>query len=203
MSAAEAAVVPRYADDRYGPLTIRSGVRGTCFITKGPTVSTWDKEPLRGSKVPRARTEPLCVFQAEPFDTPTKVIHQGWVPTNMVPPLFVSRILEFALWEVGWDGEDAARIEPLAAINAIRLATKMLDVADEPIAAPSPDGSLALLWDFADGSSIEVYIDSDEEEPTWAGLITVDRPVEELTLDGAPALRSVLRERAEAAATRA
>lgn len=108
---------------------------------------------------------------------------------------FFHRLLEFVEWEPGWDGETAEHVEISTARTAIEVAQNMLSVAAEPFVAPAPSGSLLLQWDFADRTSVEVYVDSEGGFPEWAAL-TLEGVVYEVQLAGPAALLSLLNKRA-------
>lgn len=48
--------------------------------------------------------------------------------------------------EPGWDGEDAAAIEPVAVLSAERFVRALPDGIPLPEFAPEPDGSISLDW---------------------------------------------------------
>ena len=108
---------------------------------------------------------------------------------------FLSRLLRFVAWEPGWDGERAEHIDHDTAVRALVTAISMRAVAPEPFIAPAPSGSLLLQWDFDDGASVEIYVDSETGFPDSAAL-TCEGIVYEVGLIDPSALRSLLAERA-------
>ena len=121
-------------------------------------------------------------------------------PDMILSAEFLSRILKFVAWAPGWDGERAEHIDHVTAVRAMEAASSMRPVVSEPFVAPAPSGALLLQWDFTDGSSVEVYVDDETEFPASAAL-TDDDIVYEIDLGDPGALRSLLAERAQIAAT--
>ncbi len=133
---------------------------------------------------------------AEPGFAPWEDDRQGGAPAQgpasaELSSDFIGRLLEFAAWEPGWDGDAAERVEPSTARRAAEIARDMLPVAAEPFVAPAPGGSLLLQWDFAGGTSVEVYADGEPAFPERA-VLTRGNVVHEVRLDGPGALRSLL-----------
>ncbi|MYI83461.1 MAG: hypothetical protein F4056_09340 [Chloroflexi bacterium] len=118
-----------------------------------------------------------------------------------LPMQFLVRLLQFVEWGPGWDGAGAEHVDRATAEVALRTAESMLTAAPEPFVAPAPSGSLLLQWDFADGSSVEVYVDSETDFPS-AATLTRDGVVYEVELIGPTTLRSLLEEHAAMATAR-
>ena len=118
-------------------------------------------------------------------------------PATHLSDDLIERLLRFVAWEPGWDGESAEQIETQTAFRAMKTAKDMLPVAAEPFVAPALGGSLLLQWDFADGTSVEVYVDPDATFPESAAL---DRGgiVYEVPLTGHESLRCLLENRTAA-----
>ena len=118
-------------------------------------------------------------------------------PATHLSDDLIERLLRFVAWEPGWDGESAERIETQTAFRAMKTAKDMLPAAAEPFVAPALGGSLLLQWDFDDGTSVEVYVDSDTAFPESAALDR-DGIVYEVPLTGHDSLRSLLENRTAA-----
>ncbi len=108
---------------------------------------------------------------------------------------FLSRLLTFVEWRPGWDGGAAEHVDHVTAERAIAIARTMRAVAPEPFVAPAPSGSLLLQWDFREGASVEVFVDSDSEFPEFAA-VTREGQVHEVALTDAANLRALLAEHA-------
>ena len=119
------------------------------------------------------------------------------IPRWRVSKAFRDRLWKFTKWSRGWDGEEegAERIAYPTAGTALAITGRMMDIAGEPFIAPATDGSLVLVWKFEDRSSVEVYVEPDEERPTWAS-VTEGGAVDEVTLKDDDSLTALLKDRA-------
>ena len=113
---------------------------------------------------------------------------------------FIGRLFEFVEWGPGWDGAGAEHVAHGTAEKALTTARRMRVIAPEPFVAPAPTGSLLLQWDFADGVSVEVYVDSEEDFPAWAAVALGGGNVHEVELSGLASLEALLRKYAADAA---
>ena len=123
-------------------------------------------------------------------------------PSDAVADLsdaFIGRLFEFVEWGHGWDGAEAEHVAHGTAEKALKTARRMRVIAPEPFVAPAPTGSLLLQWDFADGVSVEVYVDSEEDFPAWAA-VALGGNVHEVELSGLASLEALLRKYAADAA---
>ena len=105
---------------------------------------------------------------------------------------FIGRLFKFVEWSPGWDGAGAEHVAHGTAEKALKTARRMRGIAPEPFVAPAPTGSLLLQWDFADGVSVEVYVDSEEDFPAWAAVARGGN-VHEVELSGLASLEALLR----------
>lgn len=112
---------------------------------------------------------------------------------------FIFRLLEFVEWSPGWDGADAEHVARATAQKAMETARRTRGIAPEPFVAPAPTGSLLLQWDFADGVSVEVYVDGEEDFPAWAA-VALGGNIHEVELSGLASLEALLRKYAADAA---
>ncbi len=161
--------------------TLAPSTVSSSFEDANPDFTPWDD--AQGDGAPAVESPPV----ARPDE-----------PSSAVPLRcslgFIRRLLEFVGWQPGWDGEAAEHVEISTALSAVETAQAMLEVAAEPFVAPAPSGSLLLQWDFADGTSVEVYVDGEAAFPEWA-VLTREDVVHEVRLDGPGALRSLLERR--------
>lgn len=117
--------------------------------------------------------------------------HRGGTPIVLSREI-LSNALRFVSWLPDWDGEAAERVDPELALNALDIANRMSPVAGEPKVAPAIDGSLLLEWDFAGGSTIEVFVETAGIFPDCAVLEDGDL-IEEIELSNGDDLQSLLR----------
>ena len=139
-------------------------------------------------------------IEPEPSGTSTSIPPEPLLPAPTDTPqwhvskAFRDRVWKYAFWDEGWE-EGAERITYPTAGTALVIADRMADIAGDPFVAPATDGSLILLWKFEDRSSVEVYIDPDEDHPTWASVIE-GGAVDEITLEDDGSLVALLKDRA-------
>ncbi len=103
-----------------------------------------------------------------------------WPATPHLSQKFIRRLFTFVSWLSDWDEEGADRIGVEVAAKAHSLAEEALAYAAEPHIAPARDGSLLLLWEFSDGSSVEYYVEGSEN--TGVAVLVSGLGVQEVEL---------------------
>lgn len=175
-------------DPRVAPLSRHDLVANLTLMETGQ----WKATKTPNYEISDALRTPWSVFEHN------RVGSVG--PELAVSVEFLSKLLKFVAWAPGWDGERAEHVEQVTAVRAIETALSMRAVVPEPFVAPAPSGALLLQWDFADGASVEIFVDSETEFPEEAA-VTDEGAVYEVSLSGSAALRSLLAERTTIAAT--